>query len=216
MSSDAEAQNSSGTTASGVSSAASGPTRSSSVAGVPMPVMFDTYLEMQSFVDLTAEDSVRLKAVAPIFDKHVASITDAFYETLQRYPTTSALVEGRIEGLKKTHMIWMRELFDGDYGEGYFNRRLRIGAVHAKLGIEPRWVEGVMHVVRAHSLMHLRAEIQDVEVLNASYQSLLKILDLDLLIINLAYNEEMFDRLTAATGMRRPLLINLIRRAAKM
>lgn len=180
-----------------------------------MAVDIQTYQEMKSFLCFTEEDANRLKTLQPIFEKYGPGITDIFYETLGRFPTTAKLIEGRVEHLKGTHRVWMGQLFSGDYGEDYFTRRVKIGLVHAKLGIEPRWVEGVMSVVRARSLEALRAEISDAETVNAAFQSLLKILDLDLLLINLAYSEEMFDRLTSATGMRRPLLINLIRRAAK-
>jgi len=181
-----------------------------------MPVAFETFQEMQAFLAFGPEDHQRLKSLAPLFARHGSSITNAFYDSLGRFPTTAKLIEGRVDALKATHNIWMADLFAGDYGEAYFARRLRIGAVHAKIGIEPRWVEGVMHVVRAHSLRIMRAEMTDLDALNLHYESLLKVLDLDLLIINLAYSEEMFDRLTSATGMRRPLLINLIRRAAKI
>ena len=47
--------------------------------------------------------------------------------------------------------------------------------------------------------------------LSRKFASYCKIIDLDLILINLAYNEERLDRLSAVTGMRRNLIENLVK-----
>lgn len=171
--------------------------------------------EMKSFLEFDAADAARLKAMAPIFAKHGAGITDRFYETLGRFPTTAALIEGRVDHLKKTHGAWMADLFSGDYGADYLERRLRIGAVHVRIGLPPYYVEAVMNIIRMGGHDALTRELGDLAAVEAHYGSLVKILDLDLMIINLAYADERLNRMTKITGMSRKLVERLISQATK-
>ncbi len=169
--------------------------------------------EMKQFLDFGDDDVANLSALVPVFAKHGPEITDAFYATLARFPTTAALIEGRIDGLKQTHARWMGELFAGDYGPEYLESRMRVGKVHVKIGLPPYYVEVVMSVIRAGGLEAIQAEVSDKARAADLYRSLVKILDLDLLIINLAYAEERLDRMSSITGMSRKLVENLIRKA---
>ena len=56
---------------------------------------------------------------------------------------------------------------------------------------------------------------QSVEALTDRYASLVKVLDLDLMIINLAYGEERLERLSSFTGMSRKLLERCVTQAKK-
>lgn len=168
------------------------------------------YAEMKSFVEFTDEDIARLKSLAPIFAKHGGGITDRFYETLGRFPTTAAFIEGRVDHLRKTHGEWMASLFAGDYGPTYLERRLRIGQVHVRIGLPPYYVEAVMNSIRVGGHDAIVREVSDPQQVDALYASLVKVLDLDLLIINLAYADERVTRITRATGMSRKLVERLI------
>lgn len=171
-----------------------------------------TYEEMKTFVGFSDADAQNLVKLAPIFEKHGPGMTDAFYATLFRYPDTAKIIEGRVDGLKKTHNRWMTELFKGDYGQGYFEGRYKIGLVHVKVAIDPFYVEGVMDVIRTAGIAAIFAEMEDRASAIACTQSLLKILDLDLLVINLAYGEERLNRLTGFTGFSRKLIENCIKK----
>ena len=175
----------------------------------------EVYAEMKSFLDFNDADVQNLITLAPIFAKHGGAITDAFYETLGQYPTTAALIEGRVDHLKATHAAWMRELVAGDYGDAYLARRMRIGEVHVRIGLPPYYVEAVMNNIRVGGHAAITTELSDAADIDAKYGSLVKILDLDLLIINLAYSEERLDRMSAITGMSRKLVERLITKAKK-
>ena len=132
---------------------------------------------------------------------------------LERFPTTAALIEGRVDQLKATRAAWMGELFAGDYGEAYYNRRIRIGEAHVRIGLPPYFVEAVMNFIRTEGQLAIHAERPDQA--GPLTSSLLKILDLDLILINLAYAEERLNRVSAFTGMSRKLIENVINRAKK-
>lgn len=166
--------------------------------------------EMKRFVGFADADAARLKAVGPTFLTHGPGITDRFYENLAKFPATAKQIEGRVDALKATHGRWMGELFSGDYGQAYFDSRIRIGMAHVRIKLPPQYVEGVMNFLRAESLPVIQQIVSGAGEQNATYQSLLRILDLDLVVINLAYGEDRLDRVSKMTGMSRKLLENLV------
>ncbi|HMV69222.1 MAG TPA: protoglobin domain-containing protein [Myxococcota bacterium] len=179
--------------------------------------MEDTYAvfeEMKQFVQLHDADVQLLVEARPIFARRGAGITDGFYDELTRHKETAAMIEGRVDALKRTHARWMSELFSGEYGREYFENRLRIGATHVRIGLDTWWVEGVMSYLRTAGHAAIFAEIPDREAASRMFSALCKILDLDLLLINIAYSEERLDRLTSFTGMSRRLIERCIRKGA--
>lgn len=175
----------------------------------------EIYDEMKRFVGFSAEDEANLRSLAPVLGRYQQTITDTFYEVLGRFPETAKLIAGRVDSLKRTHAIWFSELLAGKYEQAYFDSRWRIGMAHVRIGMSPYWVEGVMSIVRQRAVAALAQEIRDPQELGRKCASLLKILDLDLLIINLAYQDDRMERLAGFTGMKRGLIENVIRMPAK-
>jgi hypothetical protein len=176
---------------------------------------FQVFEDMKTFIGFGAEDIARLKTLAPVFAKHGPGITNQFYESLGAYPKTAAIVEGRIEPLKKTHTKWMGELFDGEYGRPFFDRQYVIGQVHVVQNINPEFVEAVTSVLRTYGRLAIYEELGADADASGHADSLAKILDLALMTINLAYADERIDRMSNVTGMSRRLIENLIKRGAK-
>lgn len=175
-----------------------------------MPVVYEEFEALKQFVEFSEEDEKNLASLADVVAKHGPALTDHFYETLGSVPETAKIIEGRVDALKKTHRQYMAELTAGTYGNDYFERRARIGQVHVARGIDPRFVEGVMSVIRAGMLIALAQEISDPAELASKASSFIKLCDLDLAIINLAYSEERLDRFSEFTGMKRKLIENVI------
>ena len=163
------------------------------------------YAKFKEFIGFGPEDLQNLRALAPLFKEHGAAITDSFYTRLAANPDTAPLIEGRVEKLKQTHMRWMEGLFQGEYGDSYMEERWRIGLVHVRVGIPPWWVEAVTSFLRDAGSALITSTFPGPEgaALSRSY---LKILDIDLWLINLAYNDERLARLCNFTGMSRKLL----------
>jgi hemoglobin-like flavoprotein len=180
-----------------------------------MPVTYEDFDALKRFVDFNAQDAAHLKSLAPLVEQHGPAITDRFYDTLGALEETARIIAGRVDALKKTHRQYLAELCSGDYGEDYFTRRSRIGQVHVVMGIDPRFVEGVMSTIRTGMLEAIAREITDPIELAAKTASFIKLCDLDLAIINIAYGEERLDRFSKFTGMSRRLIENVIKMPAK-
>lgn len=175
-----------------------------------MAVVYEEFEALKRFIEFSDEDAKNLASLADVVATHGPALTDHFYETLGSVPETAKIIEGRVEALKTTHRQYMKELTAGEYGDAYFERRARIGQVHVKMGIDPRFVEGVMSVIRAGMLNAMAEVIDEPAELAAKASSFIKLCDLDLAIINLAYNEERLDRFSEFTGMKRKLIENVI------
>lgn len=173
------------------------------------PAVFET---MKAFLDFGPTDIANLQKLGPIFARRGGEITDRFYKILGENPETAAFIEGRVDALKGTHARWMGELFAGDYGDAYFQNRIRVGMAHVRIGLDTWWVEGVMSFLRTSAAQAIREEVADPDEGTRLLASLVKILDLDLLVINVAYAEERLDRLHNFTGMSRKLIERCIRK----
>ncbi len=178
-----------------------------------MPTTYEVFLEMKKFLNFNDEDVRNLKALGPVVAKYGKAITDEFYETLGKFPATAKFLEGQIDRLKGTHAVWLGQLFEGRYDEEYFNRRWAIGMAHVRVGLDPYWCEVVMNVIRSRGFEAILAEVPDRKLAGDYYRSLLKILDLDMLVINLSYSEDRLDRMADCSGISRILIENLIKQA---
>lgn len=97
------------------------------------------------FVDFGEPDVRALKALRPIISQHAEAIVDTFYANVERYNDLMRIIEdagssiGRLKTMQKRYLL---EMFDGDYGDAYFERRLKIGVIHNRVGLTPRWYLG--------------------------------------------------------------------------
>ena len=176
---------------------------------------FTTYQDLGGFLQFSDADADRLKSLGPVFATHGAALTDAFYSSLQALPATAAILEGRVDALKATHAAWMRTLFAGEYGRPFFDQQYRIGQVHVTQNINPEFVEGVMNVLRIGGRHAIHAEWGPTTESLEAHDSLVKLLDLCLMTINLAYADERLERISAFTGMSRKLIENCVKQGKK-
>lgn len=172
------------------------------------------YASMRTFLGLSDQDGAVLSAFLPRIEDQLPEITDRFYQLLLAQEQLGPLVEGRIDRLKQTHTQWLRGLFSGSYDDAYFERQMRVGFVHVKINLDSAWVDAVMSVLRRELHTAVLETATDNDEASAVYSSLIKVIDLSLMTINLAYNEHRMQLLHEVTGMPEPLIERLIRISA--
>lgn len=170
----------------------------------------EVFEQMKEFVGFTTKDAENLAALQPVFAIHGPPIVEGFHRTLRQFPATAEIIRGREESLLAAHNRWMNELFSGHYGLPYFESRKRIGVKHVAINLPPYFVEGVMSEIRSRGFEGILAETADCHRAATLYESLVKILDLDLLVINCAYRDERIERIFNITGVSRRLIDNLV------
>jgi two-component system, NtrC family, sensor kinase len=157
------------------------------------------YQEMQSYVGWTDKDARRVQSAGALLEPDFKPLIDDFYAEIQRHPNAVKVITGgqaQIERLKGTLLKWVRDLFTGPYDQAYVERRWKVGRRHVEIGLD--------QVFTNVALSRLRRGLQDAldtrwqeppPELLAIRTSLNTLLDLDLAIIEDAYQDEYAARL---------------------
>ena len=95
--------------------------------------------------NITEKEAALIRAAAPIIAPHADEIVKKFYDYSSSFPQWQAKVQESksqrsiLEGAQKAYFL---RILEGRFDADYFESRLRVGATHAKLNVEPRWNVG--------------------------------------------------------------------------
>lgn len=163
---------------------------------------FERFRELQSYVGWTDSDAQCILAAAPLLEPHLGGLIDDFYAEIERHPGARKVITGgpdQIERLKGTLVEWIRDLLAGQYDESYVARRWRVGWRHVEIGLDQVYTNVALSRLRIGLLRSLYLEWRgDAQILQQTVQALNKLLDLDLAIIEDAYQSEFIARLQRA------------------
>jgi len=158
----------------------------------------DRYLELQQYVGWTPDDALQVRLLGPVVEPALPELIEDFYDEIQRHPEASKVITGgqeQVERLKKTLTDWLRELFSGNYDEDYVIRRWRVGNRHVEIGLNQVYTNMALSRLRTGLERASRAGwTRSAEELSLCMASLHKLLDLDLAIIEDAYQAEYLRR----------------------
>ncbi|HEV7223011.1 MAG TPA: protoglobin domain-containing protein [Pirellulales bacterium] len=165
---------------------------------MPCEKIYQLYQELQSYVGWTDDDALRVAGVADLIEPHIVDIIDDFYQEIGRHPDACKVITGgaeQVARLKKTLGDWLRDLVSGEYDKKYVSRRWRVGLRHVEIGLSQVFTSAALSRLRRHLLRTLeRAWTGDDRRLLAVLASLNALLDLDLAIIQDAYQTEFSQR----------------------
>jgi signal transduction histidine kinase len=159
--------------------------------------LFRRYQELQRYVGWTDDDARRVRSLAARLEPHLAPLIDDFYDEIQRHPEARKVITGgpeQVARLKGTLLGWLRDLLAGRYDRDYVARRWRVGARHVEIGLDQVYTNVALSRLRRGLLGPLEASGGDVHEMLAGRESLNTLLDLDLAIIEDAYQAEYADR----------------------
>lgn len=156
--------------------------------------VYGRYQELQSYVGWTDADEEQVRSVAALVIPHFGPLVDDFYAEIERHPEARKVITGgaeQIERLKGTLRGWLGELFAGKYDAEYVARRWRVGHRHVEIGLDQVYTNVALSRLRTGLVRVLQENLQgDAQVRREIVRSLNKLLDLDLAIIQEAYQAE--------------------------
>lgn len=159
----------------------------------------DRYREFQEYVGWTEDDAARVLAIAPLARAQIPALVDDFYEEIERHPNARKVITGgqaQIERLKGTLARWVEELLSGTYDAEYVARRWWVGWRHVEIGLDQAYTNVALSRLRSGLVRAVSQAWQgDAAACELSIRSLNKLLDLDLAIIEDAYQAEYAQRL---------------------
>jgi len=155
--------------------------------------------DLMTLIDLTAGEKEILANLQGQARAIAASLSEAFYQRLLAHPLTAEYVTGQIEARKETLETWFIELFSGDYGYEYVQRRLKIGQTHVRIGLPIRYPLAMMDIILDFGIGVIAESPQPEQ----AAQAFRKLLALDMAIFNQAYEDTQLKHLTEAMGNER-------------
>ena len=156
--------------------------------------MYERYQRLQRYVGWTDEDARRVKQSSKLLASSFDDLINDFYATIETESEVSRVITGgaaQIARLKETLKQWLQELFAGNYNRAYVERRWRVGGRHVELGLEQAFTNVAMSRLRDGLLKELEARwTGDAREMCNIARSISRLIDLDLAIIQDAYEAE--------------------------
>jgi signal transduction histidine kinase len=152
------------------------------------------YRELQRYVGWTDDDARRVADVAALVGPFLPALIDDFYDEIARHPQAQKVITGgpaQVARLKETLLRWIKELFSGRYEDDYVARRWKVGYRHVEIGLDQVYTNAALSRLRRELGKVLDQFLQDdLKRLLSVRQSLNTLIDLDLAIIEDAYQTE--------------------------
>lgn len=101
----------------------------------------------KEYLDLTENDRQTLLSLREIVGDNIEEIVENFYEKILPFREMDRVI-GDAETLRrlKNHQRgYILSLFDGQYDEDYVHSRLRVGVVHKRIGVHPKFYVSAMY-----------------------------------------------------------------------
>ena len=141
----------------------------------------DEVAKRLDFLELTPEDQEHVRAVAPQLQAAMESFVDDFYAHLERFPHTSGLIQGRLEGLRRAQTEYFHSLLRAEVDWAYVTQRLRVGQAHDWVGLAPEWYLSAFNRYLLNAVGALREPLQaGDEPTWIGLQSLIKLIFFDM------------------------------------
>lgn len=135
----------------------------------------------KELLDFTLHDCQLLTACREIIQEEVDGLVSLFYEK-QTSNIEIALIIGDADTLQRLRAAMTRyviDLFSGFYDEEYVNNRLRIGLVHKRIGVEPKYYLSAMRILKSLLQDVLNRRLKGHADLDATKDALDKLLYFD-------------------------------------
>jgi PAS domain S-box-containing protein len=94
-----------------------------------------------AFVGLTERDEALLRTLRPVIEQHEESLAEACCQQLEAHSETSEILRSRAgrQRLKGIFAQYLLRFTEGKFDDNYFADRQRLGHMHERIGLLPRW-----------------------------------------------------------------------------
>jgi signal transduction histidine kinase len=150
--------------------------------------------EIRSYVRFGPADEEALRSLRDIVRPAFPRIVDEFYDRILEHEGARRVFtegESQVARLKVSLAAWLESCFAGPWDDAYFQGHARIGRVHVRIGLEPRYVIMAMHLIRVGlQLAVYEALAGDRERHIPCLKAIAKICDVELAIILETFSED--------------------------
>lgn len=169
--------------------------------------------EAKLLTGLSAQDEATLRELAGLIVPALDGVTDRFYTVLGEVPRTAAVIEGRVEVLKKTHRAWLESLFTRNVDAEYTQWMYHIGSVHVRVNLPVEFMTAGMSLVLRELLVLVGGSSLDAEAKTRAGAAISCVCGFSQLVMQKSYDTGKLagevERVLKITGISRKLFDNL-------
>ncbi|MCF6336397.1 MAG: protoglobin domain-containing protein [Gammaproteobacteria bacterium] len=167
----------------------------------------------KQFSGLTIEKEDVLLSVKDEVAPLLVTVTDNFYDAMNDIPEAASYLEGRITGLKQTHLNWMNSVFTGPYNEKYTESMYDVGDIHVRVNLPVEFMSGGVTLI-CNELYKIIFELygEDSVKTHNLISAINSALGFSLFVMQKSYNasvDEALDKFLLITGMSEALFAKL-------
>jgi len=156
--------------------------------------------QRMAFIGMTEKDVALLSGMKAFAESHAEQIVAAFYQHLLSFRETRLILKDQasIDRLKASQKTYLLEVFEGRFDASYFERRLKTGAVHHRIGLKPKWyMEAYEFYEHLFSILIAEAYRHEADRGLARDLALRKIFRIDMVLALEYYSHRSFREMSA-------------------
>ncbi|MCB9879195.1 MAG: GGDEF domain-containing protein [Planctomycetes bacterium] len=171
----------------------------------------------KALLGLTAEDADRLRRYRHVVRAELEEIVAEFYAQQTSIEEIASIIGDRdtLLRLQAAQRRYVEQLFSGQYDHEYVSNRLRIGLVHKRIGVPPKYYLSAVKTLRDVILRHLSRHLSDAAELDATRDAIDKMLFFDMQLVFDTYLRSMLVELQVARDQAEHHARDLERRVAE-
>ena len=157
------------------------------------------YEKLKNYVNWSEDDRHHVIQAWPLVESRLDELIDDFYQTILRYDFTRKVLTGgesQIQRLRLTLREWLRTLFHGPYDAEFALSRWQVGIRHVEIGLRQGYAIAALARLRSiinHALTAASDQLNTESAL--TLVSINKLLDIDMALIDLAYQQSAGEQL---------------------
>lgn len=150
-------------------------------------------------LDFGDEDVDVLNQCCSLVEQRLDTIVDTFYGIQTSNPEIAALIgdADTLDRLQAAQRRYILDLFTGVYDLEYANNRLRIGLVHKRIGVEPKYYLSAVYLLRRLLAENLTDLIGEEALRLRAIKALDKLIYLDVTLVFETYIQSMVSEIEA-------------------
>lgn len=139
--------------------------------------------QRKEFLEFGAPDIALLKNIHDQISGARLGFAEGFYEYLRGFDKLNELLrdDKTVARLKRAHDLYFSQLTEGEYNWEYVKNRLKVGAVHSRISLEPKWYVGAYRKYLSGMLQAVwNISKGDKKQFTSTFDALLKIVVFDI------------------------------------
>jgi rsbT co-antagonist protein RsbR len=143
----------------------------------------DEVARRKEFLEFREGDETKLRSLRELARKYASPVIEEFYRHILAFDETKSFFDDPkvLERVKQRQKEYFLGLTEGEYGADYVENRLRIGAIHERVNLAPKWYLGMYaYYLRAVGSRIMEAFPKDPAQAFDAYLSLIKLVFLDI------------------------------------